>query len=172
MDLFSAWRIGENGTHFASRRVKKRQEFISKKSEGEVEEESSPMDFLGARGQRTAEKSTMPERGFLRPHENAEELVESMYCYPSYQAMKDYYGPRFEATQPNAATVLNAGKPQKQHYPKNPTQMACIPFERRGECERFEETGWCPFHHPYEDPNAVAVTPEERQWLEADNFVL
>lgn len=25
---------------------------------------------------------------------------------------------------------------------------ACIPFIRRGECEKFEQTGWCPFDHP------------------------
>ena len=25
---------------------------------------------------------------------------------------------------------------------------ACIPFVRRGECEKFEQTGWCPFDHP------------------------
>jgi len=36
----------------------------------------------------------------------------------------------------------------KDRYPKNPGKAACIPFVRRGECEKFEQTGWCPFDHP------------------------
>ena len=38
---------------------------------------------------------------------------------------------------------------------------------QRGQCERFENTGWCPFDHPFDDPNAIKATEEERQWFQA-----
>ena len=116
-------------------------------------------------------KSTMPDdRAFLRMNEFANSSEEALHHYPTNDEMRDYFGPRFDAVCLDAQQVQNlasGGKPALSKYPKNPDKDLCIPFERRQECERFEETGWCPFHHPYDDPNAVYVTEEARQWLQA-----
>ena len=68
------------------------------------------------------------------------------------QALRLHFGnERMDTAVPTMGSPVMMGrKPRPGEYPRSPSMMACIPYMKRGTCQRYEETGWCPFDHPYE----------------------
>ena len=87
---------------------------------------------------------------------------DDVYCYdyPSTARLKEAFGPGACACAPAKDSMP----------PRNPHMMPCISWQRRGECDKFYNTGWCPFDHPSdqnEDLEALRKSAARiGQWLD------
>ena len=178
MDSLKVWRASTSGRQFTGERRRGKQKFESAAVKHQYRDNRSskidallgfstpdPMEIIAeSAGVKWGEKKSSSSnqakamskiKGFddLRPDPN--------YVYPDHQKLVWGFG--------LAANGLNCAPPKGATPPRNPGKMECIPWTRRGVCEKFNSTGWCPWDHPSGDDGLRAAQDGSniRTWLEA-----
>lgn len=161
---FRAWRETQAGKTFAIERRRRASQFATDDAKRRCQsKKDSELDQLLGINTPDPLSIFMETAGV---NLKSKTMNDTGYNYPSTTQLKEAFGPGLFTAQPSKDSLP----------PRNPHMMPCISWQRRGECDKFYNTGWCPFDHPTDqNEDLVALSNFAAmigRWLDVSFYVL
>jgi len=178
MPSWDEWLATEDGADYRQTADKSKQQYEDgggrRKREKEKVIEKQLAPDLNALISDDNPKATKAEKRAKK--EEDENKKKAMEHYPPRDELLEQWPPPRCGPLLMSSGGVSKHEPEKWEYPKNEHQMDCAKWKKNGTCLKFEQTGWCPFNHPYDAPPipmsgklvCSAVAEENYKiWLEA-----